>query len=297
FPTTALPSIRFPCIVIIGVPLLCAAIMYSTPGPSTLTYDTFLFEQVEKGVVKLYFVTTDYQLADIFTKALPRERFEFLLSRLGMKSMTPETLKRLQEGEEEIKQYFQIQDYALWEVIENGNSWVPIPETTPPESGTSTTIKMIVPATIKEKTCKKNDVKARSLLLMALPNEHQLTFNQSTLGVKTTNWNQVSSTMKCKRLMMLLKGNVCYRWCLLCWSDMAEEVIQAKHASLQLLRRFKLLNIEHEVLFSEEIALLKRSVGCKEYELGLLRTELEKVKQEKEGVDFKIAKFDKSAKD
>ncbi|GJW51917.1 reverse transcriptase domain-containing protein [Tanacetum coccineum] len=33
---------------------------------------------------------------------------------------------------------------------------------------------------------------------------------------------------------------------------------------------------EHEVLFSKEIALLKRSVGCKEYELGLLRTELEK---------------------
>ncbi|GJU92103.1 putative ribonuclease H-like domain-containing protein [Tanacetum coccineum] len=54
---------------------------------------------------------------------------------------------------------------------------------------------------------------------------------------------------------------------------------------------------EHEVLFSKEIALLKRSVGSKEYQLGLLRTELEKVKQEKEGFDFKIAKFDKSAKD
>ncbi|GJZ79879.1 retrovirus-related pol polyprotein from transposon TNT 1-94 [Tanacetum coccineum] len=61
----------------------------------------FISEQVEKVVVELYFVTTDYQLADIFTKALPRERFEFLLPRLGMKSMTPETLKRLQEGEEE----------------------------------------------------------------------------------------------------------------------------------------------------------------------------------------------------
>ncbi|GKA76476.1 hypothetical protein Tco_0782937 [Tanacetum coccineum] len=61
----------------------------------------FIREQVENGVVELYFVTTDYQLADIFTKALPRERFEFLLSRLGMKSMTPETLKRLQDGEEE----------------------------------------------------------------------------------------------------------------------------------------------------------------------------------------------------
>ncbi|GJV14475.1 hypothetical protein Tco_1359798 [Tanacetum coccineum] len=54
---------------------------------------------------------------------------------------------------------------------------------------------------------------------------------------------------------------------------------------------------EHEVLFYEEIALLKRSVGHKEYQMGLIRTELEKVKQEKEGVDFKIAKFDKSAKD
>ncbi|GJU61636.1 ribonuclease H-like domain-containing protein [Tanacetum coccineum] len=77
-----------------------------------------------------------------------------------------------------IKQYFQIQDYALWEVIENGNSWVPIPVTTPSETGTSTATKMTMPSTTEEKTCKKNDVKARSLLLMALPNEHQLTFDQ-----------------------------------------------------------------------------------------------------------------------
>ncbi|GJR00101.1 retrovirus-related pol polyprotein from transposon TNT 1-94 [Tanacetum coccineum] len=56
----------------------------------------------EKGVVELFSLTMDYQLAKIFTKALlPRERFEFLLPRLGMKSMSPETLKRLQEGEEE----------------------------------------------------------------------------------------------------------------------------------------------------------------------------------------------------
>ncbi|GKA59827.1 retrovirus-related pol polyprotein from transposon TNT 1-94 [Tanacetum coccineum] len=55
----------------------------------------FIQEQVKNGVVELYFMTMDYQLADIFTKALPREQFEFLLPRLGMKSMTPETLKRL----------------------------------------------------------------------------------------------------------------------------------------------------------------------------------------------------------
>ncbi|GJS59736.1 putative ribonuclease H-like domain-containing protein [Tanacetum coccineum] len=75
-----------------------------------------------------------------------------------------------------IKQYFQIQDYALWEVIENGDSWVSISQTT--EENGITTSKMSTPATAEEKTKKKNDVKARGLLLMALPNEHQLTFSQ-----------------------------------------------------------------------------------------------------------------------
>ncbi|GKE85201.1 ribonuclease H-like domain-containing protein [Tanacetum coccineum] len=53
---------------------------------------------------------------------------------------------------------------------------------------------------------------------------------------------------------------------------------------------------ESEILFSEEIALLKRSVGHKEYLMGLVKTELEKVKEEKEGVEFKLAKlFEKSS--
>nr|GEW65119.1 hypothetical protein [Tanacetum cinerariifolium] len=60
----------------------------------------FIRDQVERGVVELYFVSTDYQFADIFTKALPRQRLEFILQRLGLKSMSPTTLKRLQEEEE-----------------------------------------------------------------------------------------------------------------------------------------------------------------------------------------------------
>ncbi|GKA09834.1 ribonuclease H-like domain-containing protein [Tanacetum coccineum] len=47
------------------------------------------------------------------------------------------------------------------EVIENGNSWVPIPVTAT-ETGPSTGLKMIVPSTAEEKICKKNDVKART---------------------------------------------------------------------------------------------------------------------------------------
>ncbi|GJY91325.1 retrovirus-related pol polyprotein from transposon TNT 1-94 [Tanacetum coccineum] len=39
----------------------------------------FIREQVENRVVELYFVETNYQLADILTKALSIERFEFLL--------------------------------------------------------------------------------------------------------------------------------------------------------------------------------------------------------------------------
>nr|GEV02267.1 hypothetical protein [Tanacetum cinerariifolium] len=46
----------------------------------------FIREQVEKAVVELFFMTIDYPLANIFTKALPRVRFEFLLPRLSMKN-------------------------------------------------------------------------------------------------------------------------------------------------------------------------------------------------------------------
>ncbi|GJR76871.1 retrovirus-related pol polyprotein from transposon TNT 1-94 [Tanacetum coccineum] len=61
----------------------------------------FIKEQVENGVVELYFVNTKYQLADIFTKALCRERFEFLINKLGMRSFTPVTLKQLADEAEE----------------------------------------------------------------------------------------------------------------------------------------------------------------------------------------------------
>ncbi|GJW21293.1 putative ribonuclease H-like domain-containing protein [Tanacetum coccineum] len=109
-------------------------------------------------------------------KAYNEEDMEFE----SAQSNTTAKLPILKLGEYEmwvirIKQYFQVQDYALWEVIENGNSWVSVPQTAQ-ENGTSVT-KMSVPVTAEEKTNKKNDVKARSLLLMALPNEHQLTFS------------------------------------------------------------------------------------------------------------------------
>nr|GEX86640.1 hypothetical protein [Tanacetum cinerariifolium] len=66
----------------IAIALCCNNVQHSKSKHIDIRHH-FIQEKVEKGVVELYFVTTDHQLADIFTKALPRERFEFLLSRLA----------------------------------------------------------------------------------------------------------------------------------------------------------------------------------------------------------------------
>ncbi|GKD27210.1 hypothetical protein Tco_1233424, partial [Tanacetum coccineum] len=61
----------------------------------------FIKEHVENGVIELYFFNTKYQLADIFTKPLCRERIEFLINKLRMRSFTPETLKQLADEVDE----------------------------------------------------------------------------------------------------------------------------------------------------------------------------------------------------
>ncbi|GKB53982.1 hypothetical protein Tco_0904735 [Tanacetum coccineum] len=90
----------------------------------------FIREQVEKGVVELYFVRTEYQLADIFTKALPRERFEFILPRLGMKSMKPETLKLtmadVNVNAPEVPSAADAHSYRLMKQILPRDKWVPV---------------------------------------------------------------------------------------------------------------------------------------------------------------------------
>ncbi|GKA54843.1 retrovirus-related pol polyprotein from transposon TNT 1-94 [Tanacetum coccineum] len=61
----------------------------------------FTKEHVENGLIELYFVNTEYQIADILIKALARERIEFLINKLGMRSFTPKTLKYLADEVDE----------------------------------------------------------------------------------------------------------------------------------------------------------------------------------------------------
>ncbi|GJR28806.1 putative ribonuclease H-like domain-containing protein [Tanacetum coccineum] len=69
-----------------------------------------------------------------------------------------------------IEQYFLMTYYALWEVIVNGDS-------PPPKRTVDGVEQTYPPTTIEEKLARKNELKARGTLLMALPNEHQLKFN------------------------------------------------------------------------------------------------------------------------
>ncbi|GJX34371.1 retrovirus-related pol polyprotein from transposon TNT 1-94 [Tanacetum coccineum] len=55
----------------------------------------FIKKQVENGIIDLYFVRTEYQLADMFTKALPKDRFLYLVRRIGMRCLTPGELEVL----------------------------------------------------------------------------------------------------------------------------------------------------------------------------------------------------------
>ncbi|GKC40142.1 retrovirus-related pol polyprotein from transposon TNT 1-94 [Tanacetum coccineum] len=83
-----------------AIALCCNNVQHSRSKHIDIRFH-FIKEHVENGVIELYFVNTEYQLADIFTKALGRERIEFLINKLGMRSFTPDTLKQLADEVDE----------------------------------------------------------------------------------------------------------------------------------------------------------------------------------------------------
>nr|GEZ44442.1 retrovirus-related Pol polyprotein from transposon TNT 1-94 [Tanacetum cinerariifolium] len=65
-----------------AIAISCNPVQHSRTKHIDVRYH-FIKEKVKKGIIALFFVGTEYQLADLFTKALPVERFHYLVRRLG----------------------------------------------------------------------------------------------------------------------------------------------------------------------------------------------------------------------
>nr|GEX80355.1 hypothetical protein [Tanacetum cinerariifolium] len=74
-----------------AIAISCNPVQHSRMKYIAVRYH-FIKEHVEKGTSELYFVKTDYQLADIFTKALLVDIFNYLVCRLGMRNLCPQEL-------------------------------------------------------------------------------------------------------------------------------------------------------------------------------------------------------------
>ncbi|GJX11270.1 retrovirus-related pol polyprotein from transposon TNT 1-94 [Tanacetum coccineum] len=77
-----------------AIALCCNNVQHSRSKHIDIRFH-FIKEHVENGVIELYFINTEYQLADILTKAFGRERIEFLINKMGMRCFTSEILKQL----------------------------------------------------------------------------------------------------------------------------------------------------------------------------------------------------------
>ncbi|GJR12230.1 hypothetical protein Tco_0794882 [Tanacetum coccineum] len=83
-----------------------------------------------------------------------------------------------------MEQYLTHTDYALWEVIMNGDA----PAIASARAGTEGPIP---PKTVEQKLARKNELKAKSTLFLAIPNEHLLKFH----GIKDvkTLWEAIKA--------------------------------------------------------------------------------------------------------
>ncbi|GJX19799.1 hypothetical protein Tco_0222476 [Tanacetum coccineum] len=130
--------------------------------------------------VKQYLFYWDQQVVSELVRSFEKGELYYtqdLLFQEVIDSQSTQTIKLpiLQPSEYDIwkmrmEQYLQCIDYTLWEIVENGNAHI----VTKTVDGKET---VIPPISVEEKAQRRAELKARSTLLMALPNEHQLKFN------------------------------------------------------------------------------------------------------------------------
>ncbi|GKF22244.1 hypothetical protein Tco_0074566 [Tanacetum coccineum] len=78
----------------VAISISCNPVQHSRTKHIDVRYH-LIKEHVEKSIVELFFVETEYQLVDLFTKALSEDRFKYLVRRLGMRCLTVDELEVL----------------------------------------------------------------------------------------------------------------------------------------------------------------------------------------------------------
>nr|GEW60248.1 retrovirus-related Pol polyprotein from transposon TNT 1-94 [Tanacetum cinerariifolium] len=146
-----------------AIAISCNPVQHSRTKYIDVRYH-FIKEHVKNGIVELFFVETEYQLADLFTKALPEDRYKYLVRRLALELMMLKTLRNYSKG------LLLLVEDLLLEVILNGDA--PLP--TKVIEGA---VQPLAPTTVEQRLARKNELKAHGTLLMALPDKHQLKFN------------------------------------------------------------------------------------------------------------------------
>nr|GEY84972.1 retrovirus-related Pol polyprotein from transposon TNT 1-94 [Tanacetum cinerariifolium] len=120
-----------------AIAISCNPVQHSRTKHIVVRYH-FIKEHVEKGTIELYFVKTNYQLADLFTKALPVDRFNYLVRRLDSSAAgTDNRPPMLEENDYEswricIERYIKGKPHGklIWKSIQNRPT--PYPQTTDP---------------------------------------------------------------------------------------------------------------------------------------------------------------------
>nr|GEV61093.1 hypothetical protein [Tanacetum cinerariifolium] len=192
--------------------------------------------------------------------------------------------RKFEQWKFRIQQYLQNEHYALWEVIVFGDSFkAPLEETGKGPASESSTNKKgrTVVITTEDMQKRRNDVKARTALLLALPDEHQLRFSKAPISQDRGKRESYKQGPKEEELapkaLMAIDG---IRWD---WSYMANE--EENHALVEArLVEFR----EQEIKFYEKIRGLERDVEVRNNKIEYLENELEQVKKEKEGLDNKL---------
>ncbi|GJV45442.1 hypothetical protein Tco_1429978 [Tanacetum coccineum] len=224
-----------------------------------------------------------------------------------------------------MEQYLTHTDYALWEVIVNGDAPAVI------ASASAGTKGLIPPKTAEQKLARKNELKAKSTLLLAIPDEHLLKFHR--IKDAKTLWEAIKARNRdaprrnapvdtsTTNALVVQDGIGGYDWsfqakegitnfALMAYtsqgsssSDSEREALNKSNLEiigyqmgLESLEARIVVHEKNEVVYEEDIAFLKYDVQVKDISIKDLKNQLEEALKEKDDLKLKLEKFEESSK-